>query len=115
MQRDPCAYLSEILESAAAIQAATLHDTAETYGSNRIIRPAVQRVFIIGEALRVLPQRVQSCSTAFPKPVRASTSATCSPTNSPASVTVSSGGVFRRIFPCFQATASRNCGNSISE
>ena len=36
MQRDPRAYLNDILEAAAAIQAATVDVTAETYGSNRI-------------------------------------------------------------------------------
>lgn len=58
MQRDPRAYRNDILESADAIQAATVDVTAETYGSNRIIRSAVEREFIIiGEALRVISQQ----------------------------------------------------------
>jgi len=46
MQRDSRAYLSDILEAAAAIQAATVGITIETYSSNRLIRSAVEREFI---------------------------------------------------------------------
>lgn len=57
MQRDPCAYLNDILEAASAIQAATLDLDADSYGSSRLIRSAVEREFIIiGEALRVISQ-----------------------------------------------------------
>ena len=43
MQRDSRAYLRDILEAATAIQAAIVEVTAETYGSNRLIRSAVER------------------------------------------------------------------------
>jgi len=57
MQRDPRAYLNDILEAAAAIEAATAGLDGESYGSNRLIRSAVEREFIIiGEALRVISQ-----------------------------------------------------------
>jgi uncharacterized protein with HEPN domain len=57
MQRDSRAYLNDILEAAAAIQEATADVNAEAYGSNRLIRSAVEREFIIiGEALRVIGQ-----------------------------------------------------------
>jgi uncharacterized protein with HEPN domain len=68
MQRDPRAYLNDILESAAAIQAATVDVTAETYGSNRIIRSAVEREFIIiGEALRVIFQQAPDLFNRIPE------------------------------------------------
>jgi uncharacterized protein with HEPN domain len=59
MQRDSRrAYLDVILEAAAAIEAATVGANGESYGSNRLIRSAVEREFIIvGAALRVICQR----------------------------------------------------------
>jgi uncharacterized protein with HEPN domain len=58
MQRDSRAYLNDILEAAAAIQEATADVNAEAYCSNRLIRSAVEREFIIiGEALRVIGQQ----------------------------------------------------------
>ena len=59
MQRDSRAYLNDILEAAAALQAATVGVTIETYSSNRLIRSAVERGFLtIGEALRVISQQI---------------------------------------------------------
>ena len=58
MQRDPRAYLSDILEAAAAIQeaASTIDETG--YVKSRLIRSAVEREFIIiGEALKLISQR----------------------------------------------------------
>ena len=58
MQRDSRAYLNDILEAAAAIQMAIAEVNVEAYGSNRLIRSAVEREFIIiGEALRVIGQQ----------------------------------------------------------
>lgn len=68
MQRDPRAYLNDILEAAAAIEAATLGVNGETYGSNRLIRSAVEREFIIiGEALRVISQRAPELFEQIPE------------------------------------------------
>ena len=58
MQRDSRAYLNELLDAAAAIQAVTTAVTAETYGSNRLIRSSVEReFFIIGKALKAISQQ----------------------------------------------------------
>ena len=58
MQRDPRAYLSDILEAAAAIQEATVAIDEVGYSQSRLIRSAVEREFIIiGEALRLFSQR----------------------------------------------------------
>ena len=58
MQRDSRAYLNELLDAAAAIQAVTTAVTVETYGSNRLIRSSVEReFFIIGEALKAISQQ----------------------------------------------------------
>lgn len=58
MQRDPRAYLSDILEAAAAIQDATRMIGEAGYSQSRLIRSAVEREFIIiGEALKVIAQR----------------------------------------------------------
>ena len=58
MQRAARAYLNDIHEAAAAIQEATANINVETYSSNRLIRSAVEREFIIiGEALRVIGQQ----------------------------------------------------------
>jgi uncharacterized protein with HEPN domain len=78
MQRDPCAYLNDILEAASAIQAATLDLDADSYGSSRLIRSAVEREFIIiGEALRVMSQMAPDLSNASRKAARSLISATC--------------------------------------
>jgi len=54
MQRDPRAYMSDILEAAAAIQEATSTIDEAGYGKSRLIRSAVEREFIIiGEALKL--------------------------------------------------------------
>ena len=47
MQRDPRAYMSDILEAAAAIQEATSTIDEAGYGKSRLIRSAVEREFII--------------------------------------------------------------------
>ncbi|MCP9848969.1 DUF86 domain-containing protein [Cyanobium sp. Morenito 9A2] len=68
MQRDPRAYLNDILEAASAIEAATVGVDGETYGSNRLIRSAVEREFIIiGEALRVISQRAPELFERIPE------------------------------------------------
>jgi uncharacterized protein with HEPN domain len=68
MQRDPRAYLNDILEAAAAIEAATAGLDGESYGSNRLIRSAVEREFIIiGEALRVISQRAPELFERIPE------------------------------------------------
>lgn len=55
MQRDARAYLADIIESCDAIQAALAGIDLESYGSNRLVRSAVEREFtIIGEAVLVL-------------------------------------------------------------
>jgi uncharacterized protein with HEPN domain len=70
MQRDPSAYLNDILEAAAAIQDATAAIDEDTYIATRLIRSAVEREFIIiGEALKVIPQRWQSLSHNHLRPV----------------------------------------------
>ena len=69
MQRDPSAYLNDILEAAAAIQDATAAIDEDTYTATRLIRSAVEREFIIiGEALKVISQRWQSLSHAHLRP-----------------------------------------------
>lgn len=68
MQRDSRAYLNDILEAAAASQAATVGVTIETYSSNRLIRSAVARGFIaIGEALRVISQQAPDLFNRIPE------------------------------------------------
>jgi len=68
MQRDSRAYLRDILEAATAIQAAIAEVTAETYGSNRLIRSAVEREFIIiGEALRMISQQAPELFNRIPE------------------------------------------------
>lgn len=58
MPRDPCAYLRDILEAAAAIDEATGAIDEATYTCTRLIRSSVEREFIIiGEALKVIAQR----------------------------------------------------------
>ena len=68
MQRDSRAWLNDIFEAAAAIQAATVGITIETYGSNRLIRSAVEREFIIiGEALRVISRQAPELFNRIPE------------------------------------------------
>ena len=72
MQRDPSAYLNDILEAAAAIQDATAAIDEDTYTATRLIRSAVEREFIIiiiGEALKVISQRWQRLSHNHLRPV----------------------------------------------
>ena len=57
-QRDSSAYLSDILDAAAAIQDVAASIDEAGYTATRLIRSAVEREFtIIGEALRVIAQR----------------------------------------------------------
>ena len=68
MQRDPSAYLNDILEAAAAIQDATAAIDEDTYTATRLIRSAVEREFIIiGEALKVISQRSPQLFAAIPE------------------------------------------------
>ncbi|MBM5806524.1 MAG: DUF86 domain-containing protein [Cyanobacteria bacterium M_surface_10_m2_179] len=68
MQRDPRAYLLDILEAAAAIKAATATLSESDYCASRLIRSAVEREFIIiGEALRVISQRDPDLFAAIPE------------------------------------------------
>ena len=68
MQRDPRAYLSDILEAAAAIQDATSTIDETGYSQSRLIRSAVEREFIIiGEALKVIAQRDPQLFAAIPE------------------------------------------------
>ena len=68
MQRDTRAYLSDILEAAAAIQDATSTIDESAYGKSRLIRSAVEREFIIiGEALKVISQRDPQVFAAIPE------------------------------------------------
>ena len=68
MQRDPRAYLSDILEAAAAIQEATSTIDEAGYGNSRLIRSAVEREFIIiGEALKLISQRDPKLFAAIPE------------------------------------------------
>lgn len=55
MQREPGAYLADIVESCDAIMSAVEGVGVEAYRHNRLIRSAVEREFtIIGEAVLVL-------------------------------------------------------------
>jgi len=68
MQRDPRAYMSDILEAAAAIQEATSTIDEAGYGKSRLIRSAVEREFIIiGEALKLISQRDPQLFAAIPE------------------------------------------------
>ena len=68
MQRDPSAYLNDIIEAAAAIEEATDRLNVETYGQSRLIRSAVEREFIIiGEALKVISRRWPALFASIPE------------------------------------------------
>lgn len=68
MQRDPSAYLNDIIEAAAAIEDATDGLNEETYGQSRLIRSAVEREFIIiGEALKVISRRWPDLFASIPE------------------------------------------------
>lgn len=68
MQRDPCAYLNDILEAAAAIKEATAAIHESSYNDSRLIRSAVEREFItIGEALKVIAVRDPQLFAAIPE------------------------------------------------
>jgi len=57
MQREPRAYLADILESCDAIDAAVVGMRIEDYLGNRLVRSSVEREFtIIGEAVLALAQ-----------------------------------------------------------
>ena len=69
MQRDPVAYLSDIVEACDAIESYLLGVDLETYRSTRSIRSSVEREFIlIGEAvaslLRLEPELTERISHA---------------------------------------------------
>ena len=69
MPRDARAYLADIVESCAAIQAATASLTLNEYRTNRLVRSSVEREFIlIGEAMaalnRAAPQVFESITRA---------------------------------------------------
>ena len=69
MPRDARAYLADIVESCAAIQAATQYMTLQEYRTNRLVRSSVEREFIIiGEAMaaldRAAPQVFRSITKA---------------------------------------------------
>ncbi len=69
MPRDARAYLADIVDSCAAIQAATQNLTLEKYRTNRLVRSSVEREFIlIGEAMaalaRVAPAAFESITKA---------------------------------------------------
>jgi len=58
MQRDPRAYLSDILEAIQAIESARSRFTPEEYETERLYRSAVEReLIIIGEAVKALSTR----------------------------------------------------------
>lgn len=68
MQRDPSAYLNDIIEAAAAIEAATGGLDSDTYGQSRLIRSAVEREFIIiGEALKVISLQSPALFASIPE------------------------------------------------
>ena len=68
MQRDPRAYLSDIVEAAAAISDATSSIDEAGYQASRLIRSSVEREFIIiGEALKVISQRAPTLFAAIPE------------------------------------------------
>jgi len=68
MQRDPRAYLNDILEAGVAIREAVSRQDESTYGTNRLIRSAVEREFtIIGEALNVIAKRAPEVFAAIPE------------------------------------------------
>ncbi|MXW41370.1 MAG: DUF86 domain-containing protein [Synechococcus sp. SB0668_bin_15] len=71
MLRDPCAYLNDILEAAAAIAAATSGLDEGVYSRNRLVRSATEREFIlIGEALKMIAQRDPRLFAAIPEGCR---------------------------------------------
>jgi uncharacterized protein with HEPN domain len=58
MQREPRAYLSDILESCDAIEAAVAGMEIDDYLSSRLVRSSVEREFtIIGEAVPALSHK----------------------------------------------------------
>lgn len=68
MRRDARAYLSDVLDAAAAIQAAVESIDQDGYGSSRLIRSAVEREFIIiGEALKVIARRYPELFASIPE------------------------------------------------
>ena len=68
MQRDPRAFLNDILEAAASIQEATAAIDEIGYRKTRLIRSAVEREFIIiGEALKVIAQRNPELFASIPE------------------------------------------------
>ena len=68
MLRDPRAYLSDILEAATAIAAATAGPDEGTSSRNRLVRSATEREFIpIGEALNVIAQGNPRLFAAIPE------------------------------------------------
>jgi len=68
MQRDSRAYLTDILDATAAIQAAVSTLREENYGESRLIRSSVEREFtIIGEALKVIAQHDPELFAAIPE------------------------------------------------
>jgi uncharacterized protein with HEPN domain len=68
MQRDPSAYLNDIIKAAAAIKVAIDGLNGETYGQSRLIRSAVEREFIIiGEALKVISRRWPALFASIPE------------------------------------------------
>ncbi len=54
MQRDSRAYLNDIVEACEAIRQALTGMDLAAYGANRLVRSAVEREFIIGEAIAAL-------------------------------------------------------------
>lgn len=58
MQREPRAYLADILESCDAIEAAIASMQVDDYLANRLVRSSVEREFtIIGEAVLALSHK----------------------------------------------------------
>ncbi|MBN1461291.1 MAG: DUF86 domain-containing protein [Armatimonadetes bacterium] len=55
MQRDSRAYLNDVVEACGAVESALQGMDLAAYGSNRLVRSAVEREFIIvGEAIAAL-------------------------------------------------------------
>ena len=68
MPRDSRAYLADIVESCAAIQAATRDMTLAEYRTNRLVRSSVEREFIlIGEAIAAIARTASEVFGAISK------------------------------------------------
>ena len=68
MPRDPRAYLWDVLDAVANVEAFVRHATAEDYARDVLLRSAVERQFeIIGEALNQLSRTAPDIADRVPE------------------------------------------------